>query len=134
MILVATAGLWSGSTAALHIEDQSKTATSKVELVKIELPVFMASISKKGEPPTFIRAHYSVSIPSKHQANPALLDMLSDALLRSTVQTFTNPTEEHLKIPQIAANKIANMSNGMLDDVEIDELHVSELAIYKYMR
>ena len=134
MVLVATAGLWSGSTAAFHIEDQNKSLAAEQELVKIDLPAFVASITKEGVPPTYIRAHYSVSVPSRHTANPALLDMLADALLRSTVKTFTNPTEEHIKIPQIAANKIANMSNGMLENVSIDELHVSELAIFKYIR
>lgn len=132
--LVASFGLWSGSTAALHLEENRSLTSSQIELVKIKLPAFTTSINKKGHDTTFIRAQYSVSIPSKLQANPALTDMLSDALLRATLETFSTPSKEEIRIPHIAANRIANISNDLLNNELINELHVAELHVFKYKR
>lgn len=134
MIAMATFGLWSGSTAALHIEDHAKLSSPEVEHVKVDLPVLVASIAKSGEPPIIVRANYSVSVPTTSQANPALNDMLSDALLKATIETFTNPSKELLRVPEIAANKIVNLTNDRLVDVVIDELYVSSLSVYKYSK
>jgi len=134
MIAMATFGLWSGSTAALHIEDHAKLSSAEIKHVKVDLPVLVTSISRSGETPIIVRANYSVSVPATSQANPALNDMLSDALLKATIETFTNPSKELLRVPEIAANKIVNLTNENLVDVVIDELHVSNLAVYKYRK
>lgn len=134
MLLIASIGLWSGSTAARHFDDNSNQPKNKTEHVKVSLPMLVASISKPGHPPYIIKADYSVSIPTEAQANPALNDMLSEALLKATIQTFTDPSKETLRFPEIAANKIVNLTNDLVENVVIDELFVSELAVYKYIQ
>lgn len=134
MVAMASLGLWSGSTAARHVEDSSKSAPKVVEMIKIDLPVIVASVAKSGETPTYVRASYAVTIPTNKKSNPALNDMLSDAFLKATVEAFSNPTKEMLSTPEIAANKIVNLANEKLVDVTVDELHVSNLAAFKYSR
>lgn len=134
MVATASLGLWSGSTAARHIEDQAKSSPPKIEHVKIELPVLVTSVPKAGEAPMIVRVKFSPSVPITAQANPALNDMLSDALLKATVETFSNPTKEMLMAPELALNKIVNITNSKLSDVVVDELHASDLSVFKYMK
>lgn len=134
MVAMASLGLWSGSTAARHIEDQAKISPAKVEHIKIDLPVLVTSIPKAGESPMIVRVTFAPTVPITAQANPALNDMLSDALLKATVETFLNPTKEMLMAPELAVNKIVNLANEKLVDVVVDELHVSNLSVYRYKK
>lgn len=134
MVAMASLGLWSGSTAARHIEDQAKMSSTKVEHVKIDLPVLVTSIAKTGEAPMIVRVNFSPTVPITAQSNPALNDMLSDAFLKATVETFFNPTKEMLMAPELAVNKIVNLANDKLIDVAVDELHVSNLSVYRYKK
>lgn len=134
MLLIASLGLWSGSTAARHFDDNSNLFQHKKEHVQVKLPMLVASISGPDQPPIYIRADYSVSVPTDAQTNPVLNDMLSEALLKATIQTFTNPRKELLRFPEIAVNKIVNLTNDLIDDIAIDELYVADLAVFKYTK
>lgn len=126
-------GMVSGSTAALHIDNNYSHLLAKtVSEIEYNIPTFLVTISTSGSGVVHVKADLSVSIDHELVKDQEYLDRFSAVALKATSETFNGLKPEILNSSELAASQIANNINKIMGKHAVRSLKVKNLAVVRY--
>lgn len=129
ILTTSVLGLWSGSTAARHVDVKPDIAHHK--MVEIEIPPFTVTVSTTGSTVTHAVAKLLATIPEKYATSDVFKDELSAAALQGTITALSKLGAGEVDNFSTARTIISKI-NEVMPNAQVQELKIKNLSAAKF--